>query len=102
MIYGTSRTLKIKLYDINEKTVAQIIREEKIDRLYSAMLNLNQNIPLGSIQVYTTVHGLRTIEMPFDPIMLEYATSLKEKIKFRLFMGIAKKYYLKKLDAYEE
>ena len=101
-ILGRCKSHGIKLYDINEKTVAQIIREEKIDRLYSAMLNLNQNIPLGSIQVYTTVHGLRTIEMPFDPIMLEYATSLKEKIKFRLFMGIAKKYYLKKLDAYEE
>ena len=89
----------IALYDINEKSVVEIIREEKIDRLYSAMLNLNQGIPLGSLDVYTTVHGLRTLEMPFDSIMLDYASSLKEKIKYRLFMGIAKKYYLKKLKA---
>ncbi|WP_296090981.1 glycosyltransferase [uncultured Treponema sp.] len=35
--------------------------------------------------------------MPFDKIMLSYATSLKEKIKFLLFMTLAKKIYLKKL-----
>ncbi len=91
------KTNGIPLYDINEKSVAEIIREAKIDRLYSAMLNLNQNIPLGEIEVFTTVHGLRTLEMPFDPIMLHYASSLKEKIKYRLFMGPAKNYYLKKL-----
>ena len=89
----------IRLYDINEKSVRAIVAEGKITRLYSAMLNLNQDIPLGEIEVYTTVHGLRTLEMPFDPIMLEYATSLKEKIKYRLFMGAAKNYYLKKLRA---
>ena len=93
------KTNSIKLYDINEKSINQIVTEEKIDRLYSAMLNLNQHIPLGQIEVYTTVHGLRTLEMPFDPIMLEYASSLKEKIKYRLFMGPAKNYYLKKLRA---
>ncbi|WP_191017282.1 glycosyltransferase [Treponema zioleckii] len=93
------RLHKIKLYDINQKSVSQIISEEKIDRLYSAMLNLNQKIPLGELEIYTTVHGLRTLEMPFDPIMLEYASSLKEKIKYRLFMGPAKNYYLKKLKA---
>lgn len=87
----------IKLYDINEKSVSQIVKEEKINRLYSAMLNLNQNIPLNDVEVYTTVHGLRTIEMPFDSIMLEYASSLKEKIKFKLFMSVARNYYLKKL-----
>ncbi len=89
--------LSIKLYDINYFSVSKVIEIENIDRLYSAMLNLNQNIPLGSIEVYTTVHGLRTLEMPFDPVMLKYASSLKEKIKYRLFMGPAKNYYLKKL-----
>lgn len=91
------KTHGILLYDINEKSVAEIVREAKIERLYSAMLNLNQNIPLGEVEVFTTVHGLRTLEMPFDSIMLEYASSLKEKIKYRLFMGPAKNYYLKKL-----
>ncbi len=89
----------IALYDISQTTVSKIIEEEKIDRLYSAMLNLNQNIPLGKLEVFTTVHGLRTLEMPFDPVMLKYASSLKEKIKYRLFMGPARNYYLKKLHA---
>lgn len=96
-ILKTIQDNNIKLYDINEKSVTQIVEEEKVNRLYSAMLNLNQNIPLGKIEVYTTVHGLRTVEMPFNSIMLNYAKNLKEKIKFLLFMGPAKKYYLKKL-----
>ena len=92
------KTHGIKLYDINKNSVSQIVNEEKIERLYSAMLNLNQNIPLGKIEVYATVHGLRTLEIPLDPIMLKYAKSFKEKIKLQLFMGPAKKYYLKKLQ----
>lgn len=88
---------KITLYDINSYSLQEIIEKEKINRLYSALLNLNQNIPLGKIEIYTTVHGLRTLEMPFDKIMLKYASSIKEKVKYRLFMGIAKRYYLKKL-----
>lgn len=88
---------KIKLYDLNKKSVSEIIKEEKIDRFYSALLNLNQNIPLNNVEVFTTVHGLRTLEMPFDKIMLNYATSIKEFIKFILFMTVAKKTYLKKL-----
>lgn len=87
----------IPLYDLTKKSIKEIVKLENIDRFYSAMLNLNQDIPLGEIKVYTTVHGLRTLEMPFDKIMLNYASSLKEKIKCHLFMGIAKNYYLKKL-----
>lgn len=89
----------IPLYDIQHMSVREIVAKEKINRLYSAMLNLNQNLPLGEIGIYTTVHGLRTLEMPFDPIMLDYATSLKEKVRYRLFLGVAKNYYLKKLRA---
>ena len=87
----------ITLYDLNKISVAEIIEKEKIDRAYSAMLNLNQHWPLGSVQVYTTVHGLRTLEMPFDSIMFSYMTSLKEKIKFLLFVTVARKLYLKKM-----
>lgn len=87
----------ITLYDLNKISVAEIIEKEKIDRAYSAMLNLNQHWPLGSVQVYTTVHGLRTLEMPFDSIMFSYMTSLKEKIKFLLFVTVAQKLYLKKM-----
>lgn len=87
----------LKLYDIKKTTVSKIIEIERIERLYSAMLNLNQNIPLNSIDVYTTVHGLRTLEMPFDSIMLTYASTIIQKIKFKLFMGIAKYFYIKKL-----
>lgn len=87
----------IKLLDITEQSVKQMVQENAITRLYSAMLNLNQDLPLGQIETFTTVHGLRTLEMPFDSIMFDYAKGVKEKIKFHLFMGIAKNYYLKKL-----
>ncbi len=91
------KNYNISLYDLNEHSIEEIIKKENVTRLYSAMLNLNQNIPLSKIEVYTTVHGLRTLEMPFDKIMLKYATTLKEKIKYLLFMGPAKNFYLKKL-----
>ena len=87
----------IPLYDLNKISVTKIIEKEKIDRAYSAMLNLNQHWPLGSVQVYTTVHGLRTLGMRFDSIMFSYMTSLKEKIKFLLFVTVARKLYLKKM-----
>lgn len=87
----------IQLFDLNQITVKEIVEKHKIDRAYSAMLNLNQEWPLGKIQLYTTVHGLRTVEMPYDPIMLNYASSLKERIKFNLYMGLASSYYKKKL-----
>lgn len=96
-ILSAIKEYNIKIYDLNKKSIKEIVKEEKIDRIYSAMLNLNQNIPIEETEVYTTVHGLRTLEMPFDKIMLSYATSIKEKIKFLLFMTLAKKIYLKKL-----
>ena len=47
----------IKLFDISSKTVKSMVQEGNITRLYSAMLNLNQDLPLGEIETYTTVHG---------------------------------------------
>lgn len=87
----------IQLFDLNKNSIKEIVKNYKINRAYSAMLNLNQGWPLGEIQLYTTVHGLRTVEMPYDPIMINYASSLKERIKFHLYMGFASSYYKKKL-----
>lgn len=97
-IVEAAKKRAVTLYDLHEISVAEIIQKERIDRVYSAMLNLNQKLPLGNVQVYATVHGLRTLEMPFDSIMLSYASSLKEKIKFLLFMTVVRKFYLKKLS----
>ncbi|MCR5763753.1 MAG: glycosyltransferase [Treponema sp.] len=88
---------KIPLFDINEISVESVIKANSIDRAYSAMLNLNQNWPIDDVKIYTTVHGLRTIEMPFDKTMLFYEHSIKQKIKDILFMTLAKKIYLKKM-----
>lgn len=87
----------IALYDIHNISVAEIIKKENIQRAYSAMLNLNQNWPLGEIELYNTVHGLRTLEMPYDSIMLSYEKKAKEIIKDILFMTVLKKWYHKKL-----
>ena len=87
----------IKLFDIKNQSLAEIISSENIDRAYSAMLNLNQNWPLGNIEVFTTVHGLRTLEMPVDKIMLHYDTKPKEKLRDFLFLTVLNKWYTKKL-----
>lgn len=87
----------ITLYDIKNISVSEIIKKENIQRAYSAMLNLNQNWPLGEIELYNTVHGLRTLEMPYDSIMLSYEKKLKEILKDILFMTVLKKWYYKKL-----
>ena len=85
------------MYDIKNISVSEIIKKENIQRAYSAMLNLNQNWPLGEIELYNTVHGLRTLEMPYDSIMLSYEKKLKEILKDILFMTVLKKWYYKKL-----
>lgn len=87
----------VKIFDIQKKSLAEIISEEKINRAYSAMLNLNQNWPLGQLEVYTTVHGLRTLEKPTDPVMLCYEKNKKQLIIDVLFMTLFKKWYEKKL-----
>ena len=89
----------IPLFDIRKTSLLSIIKENGIERAYSAMLNLNQQWPLDDVAVYTTVHGLRTLEMPVDSIMLPYARSIKQKIKDILFMTVARKFYVKKLYA---
>ncbi|MGI5096019.1 glycosyltransferase [Treponema socranskii] len=61
------------------------------------MLNLNQDWPLGEIELFTTVHGLRTLEMPSDPTMIRYETSLIQKLKDIIFITIGKKIFLKKM-----
>lgn len=87
----------VKLFDIKKQSLSEIITSQKIDRAYSAMLNLNQNWPLGNIDIFTTVHGLRTLEMPVDKIMLQYDTNPKDKLRDFLFLTLLNKWYIKKL-----
>lgn len=87
----------VKLFDIKKQSLSEIITSQKIDRAYSAMLNLNQNWPLGNIDIFTTVHGLRTLEMPVDKIMLQYDTKPKDKLRDFLFLTLLNKWYIKKL-----
>ena len=87
----------VKLFDIKKQSLSEIITSQKIDRAYSAMLNLNQNWPLGNINIFTTVHGLRTLEMPVDKIMLQYDTNPKDKLRDFLFLTLLNKWYIKKL-----
>lgn len=96
-IISVLKEKNIPLFDIQKKSLKEIIQENKIDRAYSAMLNLNQNWPLGELELYTTVHGLRTVEMPLDSIIFDYEKKLKDKIRSLLFMTVLKKWYLKKL-----
>ena len=96
-ILAAVESRNIPLFDIQKISVEQIVESQHIDRAYSAMLNLNQRWPLESVAVYTTVHGLRTLEMPFDAMMLWYDASLKEKIRDALFMTIGRRWFMRKM-----
>lgn len=96
-ILTAAKKCDVRLYDIQYTSIREIIHSENIDRAYSAMLNLNQDWPLGEIELFTTVHGLRTLEMPSDPTMIRYETSLIQKLKDIIFITIGKKIFLKKM-----
>lgn len=96
-IIKAAKEKNVKLFDIKKQSLSEIITSQKIDRAYSAMLNLNQNWPLGNIDIFTTVHGLRTLEMPVDKIMLQYDTNPKDKLRDFLFLTLLNKWYIKKL-----
>lgn len=85
---------KIPLYDVHNDVIEEIIRRNKIDRLYSAIPgNLAK---LTCCEVIGTIHGLREFETPFDNYFYKYNNSFKVVLKFTL------KKLLKKLFLYRK
>lgn len=70
----------IPLYDVKIKSVETIVKENSIDRLYSALPG--KLALLRYCEVFGTIHGMRDFETPFDNIFFQYKNSPKEYIKF--------------------
>src|SRR5574344_68217 len=92
----------VPLFDIKKQTPSQIFEQNHIDRFYSALLDESIAWPLDTCEVITTVHGLRSLEMPLDKITFAYDTNLKNKIKdfIKLYI-LPKKYFSKVYDGYK-
>lgn len=90
----------ITLYDLKDNDIESIVKQNNINRLYSCMpeyLNLGK---LRCCEVYGTIHGLRTFEIPHDRYFYRYSTTLKDKIKFcsifhRLFIKYKRRKFTK-------
>lgn len=86
----------IKLYDIKEKSVSDIITENNIQRLYSALPGTLAK--LKCCDIYGTIHGLREFETPFDNIFYRYKTNYKSILKFTIKRCFKKIYFTKKYN----
>lgn len=91
----------IKLFDIKDNSITDIVKKNHIQRIYSALPGALAE--LTCCEVYGTVHGLREFETPYDKIFYKYRTSLKEKFKFTIkrcllkyFLRYKHKQYLKR------
>lgn len=92
----------VPLFDIQKQTPSHIFEENHINRFYSALLDESIQWPLDKCEVITTVHGLRSLELPLDKIALAYDTCLKNKIKdfIKLYI-LPKKYFAKVYNGYK-
>lgn len=72
----------IPLYDICGDTIENIIKQNKIDRLYSALPY--DYAKLTCCEVFGTIHGMRELETPFDNYFYRYKNSFKAILKFTL------------------
>lgn len=75
-------THQIPTFDIEERNIEQIVKEEHITRIYSALPHALRKFK--GCEVYGTVHGLRPLELPTDRFFFKYNLSwnLKSLIKF--------------------
>ena len=71
----------IPLYDTAERSLQDIVHDEKIDRVYSCQPIL-EIMSLKDCDIYGTIHGLRVLETPWDNCFWNYKNSFGEKTRF--------------------
>lgn len=75
----------IPLYDIKESTVDDVVKENGLARLFSAIPG--SVATLTSCKVFGTIHDLRFLELPYDRFYYKYKTfsnlnAVKERTRF--------------------
>lgn len=84
VVLEQAKTSNITLYDLEETSLSEIVEKEKIDIIYSCLPN-DSIINFKGCKVKVTVHGLRSLELPFDSYFWKYrSNSFKQKGKFVL------------------
>ena len=81
----------IKLYDINQISPKELIKQENIDLFYTPLYNNKYEWQLSVKRYAITWHGVRGLEMPYNDIVLYYAKNFKAKAK-EMIKSFVKKY----------
>lgn len=63
-IFIAAKKANIKLYDINERPLKDIVADQNITHIYSALPE--GILPWPACKILGTIHGLRSLEMPYD------------------------------------
>jgi len=91
---------QIQLFDINKIPLKKIVKENRIDTIYSVLPDINLK-NFDECNVIGTIHGLREIETPLDSFFWKYRNiKFKERIKFLIRNIIPFIGYLKARKAY--
>lgn len=88
----------IKLYDLSQVPLTQVIKDNNIDVLYTALPEVLGKV--SGCHIIGTIHGLRDFETPFDNIFYNYSSTFKEFLKFtikKIFPGL---YHLRMAKVY--
>lgn len=73
----------IPLCDSQKMSLKDATEKNNVDRIYYPMEVYGESMNVESCELYGTIHGLRAMELKFDPMMLKYkCITAKEKIKF--------------------
>ena len=74
---------KIKLYDAKEISLEDAVRQSGVERLYYPMEVYGSLMEIDCCELYGTIHGVRAMELKYDPMMMLYRTiTPKEKLIF--------------------
>lgn len=87
----------VVLFDINAEPIAQLFKRLNVTKFYSALLDETIPWPLDGISVITTVHGLRSLEMPHEKIIYLYESHIKERVKSWLKLTLCSNHYFNKV-----
>jgi glycosyltransferase involved in cell wall biosynthesis len=91
----------VTLIDIQKENMNGLFRTYKINRFYSALLDSSIQWPLADAEIITTVHGLRSLEMPLNSVVFQYERTVKGRIKDFLKLYILPRYFFRKIyDGY--
>lgn len=98
---------KITLIDLNNQNLSDIVKKYNINRFYSALpFSIMKfgftDLYCQKVEIFVTIHGLRTIETPISWDSFYYIDSYVDKIKNLGRIILDKRLYVRDLLRYKE